>query len=428
MKKLAKKWTDGQEADLVIGVAYDWNKRILVVDDEPAIRETYNDILCPPTRKTLPLRSSRSAASKPPNETDPGFEFDVTVCESFEEALKAFRAAMAEGRPYVMGFFDVMLGSAKDGYDLVKEMHSHDPDLYAVFVTAYNDRSIESINSLLGSKMVDRWDYINKPFSQGEILQKARNFVTLWNLEKESELKSNQLAEAQDRLLLSERTAAVAAVARGVTHEFGNILMQIMGKADLARKKNEAEMRRALETIVEASQHASDILEKFKNLSTTDESIGRHDWVFVHNILEEALDLLDHQFKTTNMKVSIVKKDVVKIKASATSLLQVLINLSINAIHAMGTSGQIDFSIILADPWVEVRVRDYGPGIRTDLMEKVLEPFFTTKGKNGTGLGLSICREIIEIEHRGTLSLKNHPVKGLEAIIRLPINGGDLDE
>lgn len=427
MSSLAKKWLDRREADPTIGVAYDWNKRILVVDDEPAIRETYSDILAPPAKKVVSLRSSR-VLSQPPNEVDPGFEFDVTVCASYEEALQLFRSARDSGRPFAMGFFDVMLGSAKDGYDLVKELHSMDPDLYAVFVTAYNDRSIESINSLLGVKMVDRWDYINKPFTQGEILQKARNFVTLWNLEKEGELKSNQLAEAQNRLLESERSAAVAAVARGVTHEFGNILMQIMGKADLALKKSEPEMRQALERILEASHRANDILDKFKNLSTAEEFGRRREWVFVHHILDEALDLLEHQFKVANIKVTVIKKDSVKIKADSTSLLQVFINLSINAVHAMGTSGQIDFSITKDDPWVEIRVRDYGPGIKNELLEKVLQPFFTTKGKNGTGLGLAICQEIIEVEHRGRFQIMNHSVKGLEVVIRLPISGGDLNE
>ncbi|MCB0362714.1 MAG: response regulator, partial [Bdellovibrionales bacterium] len=338
MKSMARKWIERRDSDPTIGVAYNWNKRILVVDDEPEIRETYKDVLSPTNKKVLPIRSSRSAIL-PPNEVDPGFEFDVTLCSSYKEAIEVFRLAREEGRPYAMGFFDVMLGSSKDGYDLVKELHQDDPHLYAVFVTAYNDRSIESINSLLGVKMVDRWDYINKPFTQGEILQKARNFVTLWNLEKEGDLKSVQLAEAQNRLLESERTVAVAAVARGVTHEFGNILMQIMGKADIARKKPPAEMQQALERIVEASQRASDILEKFKNLSTTEESINRRDWFFLHHILEEALDLLEHQFKVANMKVTIIKKDTVKLRAYSTSLLQLIINLSINAIHAMGNSG-----------------------------------------------------------------------------------------
>lgn len=379
MKNVAKKWVSDQESGSgVSGLAHDWNKRILVVDDEPGILESYEDILAPKKKNVLPLRSTR-IMSRPPNETDPGYEFDVTICDSFEKALEAFQRAQQEGRPYAMGFFDVMLGSDKDGYDLVKEMHRQDPDLYAVFVTAYNDRTIESINSHLGVKKVDRWDYLNKPFTEGEILQKARNFITLWNLEKEGELKTAQLAEAQNRLLESERMASVAAVARGVTHEFGNILMQIMGKADICRKKEADDMRAGLERILEASQRANDILEKFKNLSGTGEGLAKKDWVFVHHILDEALDLLEHQLKTTNMKVTIIKKDPVKAMANATSLLQVIINLSINAMHAMGSSGQIDYAVVQDEKWAEIRVRDYGPGIKANLLEQVLQPFLLPK-------------------------------------------------
>ncbi|MCC7404087.1 MAG: hypothetical protein IT288_06770 [Bdellovibrionales bacterium] len=423
MKNTAKKLSPqtGDDSGALIGVAHNWNKRILVVDDEPGICESYADILAP-KKNVLPLRSTRTL-SRPPNEADPGYEFEVTICDSYDTAWEAFQKAQKDGRPFAMGFFDVMLGAEKDGYDLVKEMHNLNPDLYAVFVTAYNDRTIESINSHLGAKKVDRWDYLNKPFTQGEILQKARNFITLWNLEKEGELKTAQLAEAQARLMEGERMASVAAVARGVTHEFGNILMQIMGKADLCRKKEPQEMKAGLERILEASQRANEILEKFKNLSGTGEGHNQKDWVFPHHVLDEALDLLEHQLKTANVKVTIIKRDLVKVRANATSLLQVLVNLSINAVHAMGNSGQIDYAIVNDGKWVELRVRDYGPGIKRELLDKVLEPFFTTKGKKGTGLGLSISREIVEMEHRGQLKVVNHPVKGLEVIIRIPVDG-----
>lgn len=89
MKSMARKWIERRDSDPTIGVAYNWNKRILVVDDEPEIRETYKDVLSPTNKKVLPIRSSRSAIL-PPNEVDPGFEFDVTLCSSYKEAIEVF--------------------------------------------------------------------------------------------------------------------------------------------------------------------------------------------------------------------------------------------------------------------------------------------------------------------------------------------------
>ncbi|MCB0412179.1 MAG: ATP-binding protein, partial [Bdellovibrionales bacterium] len=124
---------------------------------------------------------------------------------------------------------------------------------------------------------------------------------------------------------------------------------------------------------------------------------------------------------THKMKVCKIRMEKVAAPVYATSILQVLVNVMINAIHAMGTSGQIDVSVQQVDDVAEVVLRDYGPGIAPELIEKVREPFFTTKGEKGTGLGLSISAEIVEMEHLGQFALKNHGVKGLEVTISLPL-------
>lgn len=417
MKNLAKK-TNEQGHQLGQSAAYAWNKRILVVEDEKEVARAYMDILAPQSN-VIQLRSSRKNSSMPqPGVSGP--EFEIEVVHSADEALIRAKLAKNNGTPFAMGFFDVLLGPGSDGFELFREIHEFDPSLFAVFVTAYNDRSVDSIRQLLGEDKTARWDYLSKPFSHGEILQKARNFVTLWNLQEEKKMRENQLAEAQRRLLDSERYASVAAVARGVTHEFGNILMQIMGKADLSRKKSDVEMRQAMEKILEASQRANEILERFKNLSGSGQMESHKELISLNQVVDEAVDLMEHQLRKCNIKLCKVKFEKINVYANATSLLQVFVNLIINSIYAMGNSGQIDISIIAGGTHAEVRVRDYGPGIKPELLDKVMEPFFTTKGKMGTGLGLPICREIVEIEHLGEFKIKNHGIKGLEAIIRLP--------
>ncbi len=421
MKQLAKivKHKSMQENQALSKSEFKHNHRILVVDDEREIIQSYLDILTPEAENNV--ISIKSSRSQRPETIRSDTEFRVVVAKNYDEALAIVKKQIREGAPFAMGFFDVLLGGSKDGFDLVKEIHDLDPNMYAVFVTAFNDRSVDSIQQFLGEDKTNRWDYLNKPFSNGEILQKARNFTSLWNLNEEKKLQNAQLAEAQRRLMESEKLSSIAAVARGVSHEFGNLLMQIMGKADIClAEKNPEKMKAGLEVILDATGRANEILEKFKDLSNPAESAREKTDIYAHSLLDEVLVLMEHKIKVSQLKVCRIKTEKVSIHVNQTSILQVLVNLTINSIHAMGNSGQIDLTVTDVGEFAEIRLRDYGPGIKKELMDKVLEPFYTTKGKQGTGLGLPICREIIEVDHQGEFQLVNHGVKGLEAVIRLP--------
>ncbi|MCK5547003.1 MAG: HAMP domain-containing histidine kinase, partial [Rhodospirillaceae bacterium] len=111
---------------------------------------------------------------------------------------------------------------------------------------------------------------------------------------------------------------------------------------------------------------------------------------------------------------------------------QVLLNLIINASHAIGEKtedsgtdkGVITISTRKDGPWAEIRIADSGPGIPKDVQDKVFTPFFTTKevGK-GTGQGLSICRDIIVNKHAGEMTFETEEGKGTTFIIRIPSDG-----
>jgi signal transduction histidine kinase len=404
------------------------NRRVLVVDDEIAIGEGIKALLSPTGDNVLPFRkSSRSSSTANTNvpPTTGREKFEVTVVTNPTDALKAIEKSVADGKPFAMGFFDVLLGADIDGIELVKRALVMDADMYAVFVTAYHDRSVDSINEYLGGDKSDRWDYINKPFSDGEIIQKARSVTTLWNLKKMKEWHEEQLAEAQRRLLQNERATTVAAVGRSVAHEFGNLMTQIVGHAELALLKNEPErMKQALDTILKASETASNVLGRFKKMAQgggTDPESEKSLVNLVHPI-DEAADLMGYQFRKYQITVKKNKFEQVLIEANHHSLVQVLMNLFINATHAMEKNGgEIEISLgKTATGKAEIRVRDHGPGIPEVILPKVTEAMFSTKGSRGSGLGLAICKEIIEIEHGGEFQVTNHSGGGVEIIIVVP--------
>lgn len=413
-----------------------WNHRVLIVEDENSIAEAYRDILSSQPNNVLPLRrSSRSPA--PQNSASNGnqstgihhgsqvpgssLQFELTVVSSAEKAIAEVKHAVATNRPFTMGFFDVLLGGGMDGIELVKSIFEIDPRMHAVFVTAYSDRGVDSIQTFLGEGFASRWDYLNKPFTKGEILQKARNSVTLWNLQREKEFKEERLATLERQLREKEILSTVAIVARGIGHEFRNILTLIMGNAELGLVQNtENAMKSSLDAVMKASRRAEEILNRFKFLANPEDRKVEKKSIFVHQPIEEALMLIDHQLKENKIRVCWIRKKQIQVAANATSLLQVFVNLFINAMHAMGNSGQIDISISEVGEKVEVRIRDYGPGVSREVLSRMTEPFFTTKGENGSGLGLAIVRDIVEGEHDGTLKIANHEAKGLEVTMTFP--------
>lgn len=99
-----------------------WNSRILVVEDEREIARSYADILSPQSHgNVVPLRSSRSlksAESSAPKAQQ--HEFEVVLAHDVETALALVKKSVREGKPFAMGFFDVLLGGEKDGFELVK--------------------------------------------------------------------------------------------------------------------------------------------------------------------------------------------------------------------------------------------------------------------------------------------------------------------
>ncbi len=405
------------------------NRRILVCDDEPEIAKGIHRILCPDEAKASALsRSSRSLKnSDEAKRASDGFE--VVVVNSPNEALAAVRKSMLEGRPFAMGFFDVMLGADIDGIELVKQAVQIDPQLYAVFVTAYHDRNVDAIGAFLGENNRDKWDYINKPFTDGEILQKARNVTSLWDLQRLKEWQAERLSEMHGLLLQNERHNAAAAVGRSVAHEFGNLLTHIVGHAELAMNQSDVKaMQNALEIILKAGDTATSVLRRFRRLNDTVDTpsdVKMHD---VKLIIEEALELMEFRFRRHSVEV--VKDNLQSITApiSRNSLIQVLVNLFINAMHAMPGGGKLHLESAVDEDHLVLRVRDTGAGIPEDILPRVIEPLFTTKGAEGSGLGLAICKEIIEIEHDGEFRIENHPDRGVQVSIRLPLTEGAENE
>ena len=395
------------------------NRTILIVDDEPETLRGYEEYLVPPAAPA-PKRSSRQgggpAESAAAPEMAPEDErYELALALSGEEAIAKARELAAAGTPVAAGFFDVKLGGGIDGIETVQEVRKTSPDLYCAVVTAFHDRTVEEINRIFGPEFRDHWDYLNKPFTQGEIVQKARQMVAAWN-------RNRELEDMRRELVRSEKHAAIGQVARGIGHEFGNILFRIMGKADMAlNEKDPAKIRSHLEVIIRSSERAGVIVRNLQSFSKTDPRLVRGN---LGAPAREALSLLEHELKRSSVKLAAEFLQGPEVMIDAGRMAQVFLNLFINAIHAMQGGGTLGVCVEAAQGsggrrGAAARVSDTGTGIPPDVLPRIFEFAFSTKGDTGSGLGLSIAREIVE-SHGGTLTVATQIGKGTEFTIWLP--------
>lgn len=403
------------------------NRRILIVDDEPALLDSYRTILSGGPRK-LSLSSSRSAgaaaaAASMTSVSDPApaaAPFELTLVASGEEALEQIEYAMKDNRPFVGGFFDVKLGAGMDGVETIRRAKTMDPNLLCVTVTAYQDRSIDEITKIFGEYYADRWDFISKPFSNNEILQKARNLVSNWDRRKREKEYLDQIKSQQALLIRQERMAAMGTLARGVGHEFSNVLFKIIGRAEIAQTRdNPAEMKESLKIIAAAAQRAGVII---RNLQGLGKSEGTREPCAIDLPLKDSLALMEHELKLANI---ILKEDYAEGLAipviNRIEVGQVFLNLLINAAHAVeGRKGEIKIRTFKDYTGIGVEIADNGQGIRPEHMEHLFEALFTTKGERGTGIGLNVSKKIMD-QHGGRINVESIPDQGTTFRLWFPV-------
>jgi len=395
------------------------NKRILIVDDEPEALKGYSEFLAPQENPHT-RKSSRGAPAQaaPAPGTLPMFEkYELLLAQNGEEAVSIFKTELEAEREISCGFFDVKMEGGMDGLQTIQKIVALDPRVYCTVVTAYHDRSVDEIHQIFGEEFKDHWDYLNKPFTRGEIVQKARQMTSAWS-------RMRKLEAVQNQLIMSERMAAIGQVAKGVGHEFGNILTRVMGKMELAKvdAKDSEKVKAHLEVGLRALDRAAGILQNLRSFSRPEPKMAPTD---VYEAYHQSKVLISHELKVGNIEVEEKIEFKPNFSADAAGLGQVFLNLLINSMHAMPKGGKITVTMAKAkDPHGRTSVllsfKDTGIGIAAEVLPKIFDYAFTTKGAQGSGLGLSISKEIIE-NHGGEIEVVSQVGQGAEFKLWFPL-------
>ncbi len=288
-------------------------------------------------------------------------------------------------------------------------------------------------------------DYLPKDSLNAELLtrsilyavERQRSQTEMAELNKRLKRATEDLKTAQMQLIQAEKMDSLGRLAAGVAHEVKNPLATLQMGVNYFDRRGE-ELGEGGEVMVshmqDAITRADRIICGMVDYSRSDNlSLELKD---INEIIDGAVDMIQHQIVRTNVEVS---KDLAaglpKVRVDQGKMEQVLINLMLNAVQAMsenggngdGSHGTLEVKSFLAeveeidrdegirhserirarDSVVVVEIRDYGPGIPEEKLNRIFEPFYTTKPTGeGTGLGLSVAKNIVDL-HRGVMQVKN---------------------
>lgn len=258
-----------------------------------------------------------------------------------------------------------------------------------------------------------------------EVMVKDRT-AELENQKEELTLALENLSNAQERVVQSEKMASLGVLAAGVAHEINNPLNFIqggyVGLADYFEEHkpdNIEDIPILLESIQEGIERAATIVASLNEFShQSDENYTNCN---LHKIIDNCLVMLRNNFKD-RVELTRNYSDVEPlILGNSGKLHQAFLNILTNAEHSIADIGEISISTSIHNEFVSVEIRDTGEGIDSENLVKITDPFFTTKEPGrGTGLGLSITYTIIS-EHSGFLTFSSERGKGTTVVIELPL-------
>jgi nitrogen-specific signal transduction histidine kinase len=242
------------------------------------------------------------------------------------------------------------------------------------------------------------------------------------------DISERKAAEAERRLLEqqlreAQKMESIGTLAGGIAHDFNNILAAILGNAALACEDAgaDAAVQSSLAQIQKAGLRARSLVQQILTFSRREP--GALAVQPLRPVVEETLSLLRATLPAAVQLQAVLPAQTVAVRADATQLQQVLMNLVTNAWHALPAAGgrvEIGFDVVADGHAVHLWVRDNGCGMDEATVARVFDPFFTTKPVGrGTGLGLSVVHGIVRAHH-GSIEVTSAPGSGSSFDVYLP--------
>lgn len=330
------------------------------------------------------------------------------------------------------------------GVDVLRTLKELDPNIECVMLTGY-----ETIETARAAVRFGAADYLNKPFDVFNVRDLMEKCMARRQHKLAAEESLKTLRKVNDELThslaASNRAVTASVLSAGVVHEINNPLSIIAGYAYLLSKEltevsaGDAEAAQGVQlrlaTIQREVERCKDIAQRFLNFARTKQrTIER---IEAGKLIEDTAALV--KAHPSNVCTEIIVKPYepwLVVEVHSAEFLQVLLNLSVNALHAMEGRGTLTFSAEKvhavqaacnfraatfdgARPHAKISVTDTGAGISPENLQQIFEPFFTTKDK-GNGIGLAIVTELIG-NYNGAIEVQSVVGQGTTFSLYLPL-------
>ena len=278
-------------------------------------------------------------------------------------------------------------------------------------------------------KMLDQLYQRNQEIQQAAIQLECKvNARTASLKEKTDQLEHHitLLNQARDTLVVNERLAALGELTAGIAHEINNPTAVILGNVELMKFELGNDTDRVEEEITAIMEQ----IDRIRNITRSLLQYSRHGgvqdevtWQHINPIVDESITLVKTGAKKKGITYVSDLKAKTSVEINRNQLLQILVNLQMNAIHAMDGKGALTVS---SEDWIEdgvacgaiIHVEDQGCGIKQDQLKRIFSPFYTTK-RDGTGLGLSVSQSILS-QTGGEIKVESELGKGSCFSVYLP--------
>jgi signal transduction histidine kinase len=449
--------------------------KVLVVDDNHAIHADFAKILTRPSSTRDLDELERLALGGTPDSARAGIpNYEIESAYQGAEALARVESAVSSDQHYALAFVDMRMPPGWDGLQTVEKLWSVDPGLQVVICSAYSDYDWDEVLGRL--KTPDKLLVIKKPFEAVEVLQCANALSGKWHSERELrrhlasledtirartaslEAINGQLREqmrlrqaAELELGLAQKLESVGRLAAGIAHEintpiqyitdsvnflksaFDELLTEVAGSESPSQPAPTEDLQflrdevpRAIERTLEGTERVATIVRAMKEFSHPD---GSEKMVAdVNRALQNTLMIARNEYKYV-ATVDLQCGDLPEVMCNVGELSQVFLNLIVNSAHALADAGRdtetgrITIKTGVVDGWAQFTFEDNGCGIAQQIIDKIYDPFFTTKEVGrGTGQGLAIARSIVVDKHAGHISVRSTPGEGTCFTLRLPLS------
>jgi two-component system cell cycle sensor histidine kinase/response regulator CckA len=369
---------------------------LLIVDDNAANRETLVELL-------------------------EGRNYQLVEAGDGPAALR-----LAATSPPDLVLLDVMM-PGMDGYEVCRRLRADASlaEVPIILLTALDDQASRLAGIEAGAD-----DFISKPFNRAELRARVQTITRL--------NRYRRLAEAQELMLRSQRLENIGMLAAGIAHDFNNALAPIVMVGQLLRQYvSDPGGQRLLDTMEKSAGRSVALVRQL--LSFARGASGERQLLQTRHVLRELAELARVTFPKSIHVRTVLPNELWPIQANATQVHQVFLNLCVNARDAMPDGGELtltaanrtlDATAAAGIPdarsgdFLTVEVRDTGTGIPPEVLTRIWEPFYTTKGEGkGTGLGLSTVRGIVH-QHDGFVTVETRVDHGTAFTVYFPATTG----